>query len=128
MVAGAVIVSGACAVARESDGPIGSAVDAALDAVGLKDSTAVSDVKAEDATTAGWTSTTAKCVTAMPLPEARAAFADRSAADLVRSTAMLCDGAEGWCYQATLYAKPGELRATCPSAGIDVTFLVPPRL
>lgn len=129
MVAGSVMVSAACAAARSSDGPIGHAVDAALDAVGLGDSTAVGDARAEDAAPpAAWTTATATCVADAPRPSARTTVAGRTTTDLVRSTAMLCTDS-GWCNQATLGVRDGgEMRALCDTVGQVVTFVIPPRL
>lgn len=127
MVAGSVVVAVACAAARSSDGPVGGAIDAALDAIGLGDSTAVTDARAEDGGAVGWGQVVATCKTDSPLPSARASVAGRADADLIRSTAMLCAD-DGWCYQAPLYVRSGEMRATCEKAGSTVTFLIPPTL
>jgi hypothetical protein len=123
MVAGSVIVSGACAAARSSDGPIGSAVDAALDAVGLGDSTAVSDAKAEDGpprplppTVDDVACSTDGSWSGQPAWFAVKAYPGRSAVDLAQGSVLLCGSMlypGGHCSVIGFGAKDGEATVMC---------------
>lgn len=140
MVAGSVAVSGACAAARSSDGPLGSAVDAALDAVGLGDSTAVGDVKADD--TMSPPTPVPPTVDDVPCDKtpagttgmwAEKSYPGRSAADLSRGVATVCGGPlggpSGFCAVHTTWVRDGVVMVYCGGgAGGSARFVMPPTL
>ena len=125
MVAGSVLVSGACAIAKQDDGPIGQAIDAALDSIGLSDSTAVSDVRAEDGAPPKPTPTADDVPCDKSWSPAAGfthwygekAYPGRSASELALGSGIVCGGPfaapPGFCTSTGLMVRDGAAAVFC---------------
>lgn len=118
MLLGSIAVSAACAAAREGDGPVTHAIDAARDALGLD--TAVSDARADGPpppTPLPPMVIDVPCdVVVKPFLYAERAFPGRTDVELGRGNAIVCGaagGPPGYCSASTLYVKDGSVMALC---------------